>query len=194
MKRERKERGAVALEFVLVAMLLMYFGLGIAEFGLAWQDRMTVQSATRAAARVGTNLSTNSAADYNMLLTLNSAIQDVGVGSIQNVVIYKAAAADGLVPTSCVSAAGVVASVTNVCNAYTGAQLASLLATQFGSCGASGKLDNAWCPVNRQNVLAAGPDYLGVWVRVSRPRISKLFGSSPMKITDWTVMRLEPLT
>ncbi|HVT77518.1 MAG TPA: TadE family protein, partial [Acidimicrobiales bacterium] len=181
----RPERGAVLVEFALSLVLLITLLFGIVEFGLAWQDRLTLQTATRAGVRVGSNLTTNSQADYNILQAVKSAINDVGLGNVDAVVIYKSTTADGSVPSTCVSPS--VHSVVATCNAYTGAQLASIVSSQFG-CGV-GALDLSWCPTVRQNLQSVGPDYLGVWIRVTHHNLTSLFGSS-FKMTDSAVMRL----
>lgn len=187
--RSHRERGAALVEFTIVSMLLVIFGFGIIEFGLGWQDRLTVQTAARAGVRVGSSLTTNSLADYNILAAVNSSLHDVGASNIEYVVVYKSTTTDGKVPTLC--SGTVPISVATVCNVYTGAQMAALNSSQFG-CGL-GDLDLAWCPTTRINLLASGPDYLGVWIKVKHTMVGKLY-SNPVRITDSAVMRLEPLT
>ena len=195
MNRRRPERGAILVEFALVATFLCLLAFGVTEIGSAWQDRLNVQTASRAGARVASGLTTDASADYETLLAVRSALQDIGPSNIQYVVVYRSATADGAVPVGCVSATGVVASsntATAKCNAYTGAQVLAMTASQFG-CG-TGKLDNTWCPTTRQNLLSVGTDYLGVWIRVKRTNTTKVLGSGVTSITDSSVMRLEPLT
>lgn len=187
--RRRSERGLVLVEFALAALVMLTLLFGAVEFGLGWQDRLTVQTAARAGVRVGSNLTTNSQADYNILLAVKSAISDVGLANVDNVVIYKSSTADGAVPSVCVTP--VVISVAATCNAYTGAQLTSLAPGQFG-CGI-GSLDLLWCPTARQNLQALGLDYIGVWIRMTHQNLTGFFGKT-IKITDSAVMRLEPLT
>ncbi len=187
--RHRGERGAALVEFALVSLLLVTFAFGIIEFGLGWQDRLTVQTAARAGVRVGSSLTTNSLADYNILAAVNSSLHDVGASNIEYVVIYKSTTSDGAVPALC--SGTIPISVVATCNVYTGAQLASLSSSQFG-CGL-GSLDLSWCPTTRVNLLGTGPDYLGVWIRVKHNLVGKMY-KNPVKITDSAVMRLEPLT
>lgn len=195
MTGRHSERGVVLVEFALVAAFLCLLAFGVTEIGRAWQDKLTVQTASRAGARVASGLTTNTAADYETLLAVRSALQDVGLSNLEYVVIYRSATADGAVPVGCVSPAGVVTSsntVTAKCNAYTGAQVLAMTASQFG-CG-TGKLDNTWCPNTRQNLLSVGTDFLGVWIRVKHTNTTKILGNGVTKITDSSVMRLEPLT
>ena len=52
MKRAHNERGAAAVEFALVAPLLLLMVLGIAEFGRAYHVQTTVSQAAREGVRV----------------------------------------------------------------------------------------------------------------------------------------------
>ncbi len=186
-RRGEGDRGAVLLEFAVLSLVLTTLVFGVVEFGLAWQDRLTVQTAVRSGVRVGSNLGSTSTADYNLLQGVVSSINDVGLANVDYVVVYKSTASDGSPPTSCISPTP--ASQSGSCNVYTGAQLQALNASSFG-CG-SGKLDNAWCPTTRQDLQSAGTDYLGVWIRVHHHFITGVFGSSTT-ITDDAVMRIEP--
>lgn len=186
----RSDRGVVLVEFAFIATFLALLAFGVTEIGSAWQSRMTVQAASRSGARVASSLTTNAAADYNTLLAVKSALADIGLTNVEHVVIYKSVVAGGAVPTACTTPS--VVSVSGSCNAYTGAQIIAMTAGQFG-CGV-GKLDNAWCPTTRQNLLAFGTDYLGVWIRVKQPNLAKVLGNGVQRISDSSVMRLEPLT
>ncbi|MEY2462114.1 MAG: hypothetical protein QOH64_252 [Acidimicrobiaceae bacterium] len=193
MKRARHnrgadDRGAVLVEFALVFTFLCTLVFGVVEFGMAWQDRLTVETATRSGVRVGSNLGQNLQADYNLLLGVKSALTDVGMSNVVYVVVYKSTAINGVVPPTCTTGTS-QSTATVKCNVYTGAQLTSLASSQFG--GTSGKLDASWPPLSRQNVQSAGPDYLGVWIKVTHPYVTKLFGNSTT-IADSAVMRLEP--
>jgi Flp pilus assembly protein TadG len=186
--RAADDRGAVLVEFALVFTFLCTLVFGVVEFGMAWQDKLTVETATRSGVRVGSNLGKDSQADYNLLLGVKSALTDVGMSNVNYVIVYKSSNLNGTIPSTC-PVTGTPASVSGVCNVYTGAQLTALASTQFG--GTSGKLDAAWPPANRVNLQSSGPDYLGVWIKVTHPYITKLFGNST-SIVDSAVMRLEP--
>lgn len=184
--------GNVLVEFALLLPFLALMAFGVVEFGLAWQDRMTVQASTRAGTRVGSAAGDTSAADKNLLLGLGSAISDVGLENVEWVLVYKSTAGDGAVPSACTSPSP--HSVSGSCNAYSGAQLSEVVAgtapSSWFGCG-GGSLDGSWCPTNRQTIHANGTDYLGVWVRARHPMLTGFFGST-ITITDRAVMRLEP--
>ena len=163
---KKDQRGAVLVEFAFVLPVVFTLVIGMLEFGLTFKDYLTVANATRAGARVGAaagNTTANGGADYEILTAVSANSTALNHGSITGVVIYKAAAGSSALPAGCAIGGP---SVANECNVYTAAQLQNLQQSQFG-CGV-GKLDNAWCPSNRGVSQSAGPDYLGIWVRVLR--------------------------
>lgn len=180
------------MEFAFLLPFLALMAFGVVEFGLAWQDRLTVQTGTRAGARVGSAAGDRADADKSLLLGLGSAISDVGLDNVDWVLVYKSTSTDGAVPSACT--VPTPHSVSGACNAYSGSQLRQIVAgtapaSWFG-CG-GGSLDLLWCPTNRQTVHAVGTDYLGVWVSARHPMLTGFFGSV-ITITDRAVMRLEP--
>lgn len=196
-RRRRGDRGAALVEMILFTPILVMIAIGILEFGLAWRDSITLSSTTRAGARVGSNAGNDRMADYNTLLAIESAVASIPDARINRVVIYRSTRTDGTVPPDCTtSATGINLGPTSTqCNVYTGAQLASLSPTSFGTTGttcSNAALDRFWCPLGRQSQQAVGADYLGVWVSVSHPWATHIFPGSGLTITDHAVMRLEP--
>lgn len=188
---DRRERGSTLVEFAMVLPLLALMAFGILEFGLALQDRMTVQAATRTGIRVGSAAGGSVDADNSLLLSLGSAVGDVGIGNVDWVLVYKSAAADGAVPAACKNPPR---AATSTCNLYTGAQLSQVLAgtapSSWFGCGLTA-LDRYWCPTSRETIQANGTDYLGIWMQVRRPMVSGFFGST-LTMRSQGVMRLEP--
>lgn len=194
-RRRAGDRGAALVEMILITPILVMMAMGILEFGLAWRDSITVSSSLRAAARVGSNAGNDRLADYNTLLALQSAIASIPNAQITKVVIYKSTDADGVVPPNCTTSATGINSGGVQCNVYTGAQLASLSTANFGTTGSSCSTtawDYYWCPLGRQSQQSAGADYMGVWIQVSHPYVTRLFPGSGITIKDKAVMRLEP--
>lgn len=186
-----RERGAVLVEFGFLLPFLALMAFGVMEFGLALQDRMTVQSATRTGVRVGSSAGNAAEADKGLLLGAGSALSDIGLANVDWILVYKSASADGTVPAACTNPPR---SVSGSCNAYTGTQLQQLVAgtapsSWFGCGGTS--LDTSWCPTSRQTIQADGADYLGVWVQARHTMLTGFFGST-LTITDRGVMQLEP--
>lgn len=192
-RRRAGDRGAALVEMILFTPLLVMIAIGILEYGLAWRDSITVAGASRAGARVGSNAGNDRLADYNTLLAVQAAIASIPDARINRVVIYRANAADGdMTNPQCRTGA----SVANTCNVYTGAQLASMTSANFsgtsGSTCSSSSWDAAWCPLGRQSQQSIGADYLGIWVSISHPYVTRIFPGNGLTITDKAVMRLEP--
>ena len=87
-RRLRGDGGLAIVEFAIVAPLLALLAAGVIEFGMAWRDNLTVSSASRAAARVASNLGNNNLADYEALLTLEAALASMEYATLEGVLIY----------------------------------------------------------------------------------------------------------
>jgi Flp pilus assembly protein TadG len=189
--RFKGSAGSTLVEFALVLPFLALMAFGVVEFGMALQDKTTVQGAARAGVRVGSAAGATADADKNLLLGVGAALQDVGLTNVDWIVVYKSGTVDGAVPAACTNPTH---SVSASCNAYTGAQLQQLVAgtapaSWFG-CGVTA-LDRFWCPTSRQTIQSDGTDYLGVSVQARHPMFTGFFGST-LTISDYGVMRLEP--
>jgi Flp pilus assembly protein TadG len=187
----RRERGAALTEFAIIVPVIAMLLCGLVEFGFAWQDKMTTESAVRAGARTGSSVGSARLADYSIIQGVKSALNDIGLGNVQYVVVYKSTTSDGKVPAACSGSAPT--SQSGLCNVYTGAQLTSLTQASFSgttSCGATAP-DRYWCPTDREDVQSSGTDFVGVWVKASHPTVTKFFGSS-ITMTASAVMRIEP--
>jgi Flp pilus assembly protein TadG len=181
----RRQRGTVLVEAALIMPVLILLAMGTVEFGFAWRDRVDVQTTVRSAVRAGSSLSNDPQADYNILQMLKAGFGS-RITNTTKIVIYKASATNGAVPTACLTS-----SQTGVCNVYTAAS-ASLATSSFG-CG-TGAVDSAWCPNTRvvDIASASGPDYLGVYIAFNHGMITGSFGGGNLSIKDSAVMRLEP--
>lgn len=184
-QRRAGERGAVLVEFAIIAPVLSLLIFGMIEYGLLFRDYLTVSNVTRTGARVGSASGNDQYSDYNILQAVKGAAGALpgGATSLQQIVVFKAAGT-GSTPdlTTC--------STNGTCNVYTGSQLSSLNSSQFG-CGA-GDLDVTWCPSTRVvSQSGSGTDYVGVWVKINHKFMTGFFGSA-RTITDSVVMRIEP--
>ena len=192
--RCRGERGAALVELSVTAMLLIIIAFGIVEFGSAMNRKLEVETASRSGARVGSSLGSQRMADYGLLDATKSVLNDIGLSNVDYVVVYKSSTANGSRPAGCDG--NTPTSQTNLCNVYTGSQIASLNQADFTSTGSpatcgSTAPDRYWCPLNRQNVQSLGADYLGVWIKAKYTTITGIF-HSPFSLTSSAVMRLEP--
>ncbi len=192
MRRAAGERGAALVEMAICATLLIAIAFGIIEFGNAWNRKLEVETAARSGARVGSSLGNDRTADYGLLQATSSVLNDIGLGNVNYVVVFKSTTTDGKRQGTCASNPPVAA--TGLCNVYTGAQLQSLNSSSFtatctGNTGTA--LDHNWCPTGRQSVQSQGADYLGVYVQANYVTATGIF-HSPFELASSVVMRLEP--
>jgi hypothetical protein len=184
-RRRGSERGAVLVEAALVIPILVMLVVGIAEFGFAFRDRLTLQTATRTGARVGSSLGNTAQADYNILQGIRSALGSIPTSKVDRIIVYKSTTANGAVPAVCLAGTSVAGS----CNVYAPSAL-SAASSSFG-CG-TGALDVMWCPTTRVVDQAAGLEYLGVFVQIRHDFTSGFLGSRQVTLKDTAVLRLEP--
>ncbi|MEV5051784.1 TadE/TadG family type IV pilus assembly protein [Arthrobacter sp. LAR12-1-1.1] len=98
------ERGAVAVEFAILAPVLIMLLLGIMEFGRAYSAQITLSNAAREGVRVmainnsatAAATATAKAAAKNAATTLNPVLQDDKI-----VFTYQATPAATPIPTAC---------------------------------------------------------------------------------------------
>ena len=91
--RDRNERGAAAVEFVIIAPILLVLLFGIIEWGMAFNHRLTVGNATQTAARVGTAIGNKDEADMRILEAIAQGVFRLpanGTDIIKQVEIYRA--------------------------------------------------------------------------------------------------------
>jgi len=186
--------GAGLIEFALIAPVLVLFLIGIVEYGLAFRQDEQVQSALMSAGRMIGQQSTSRWADYEGLRSLDSSLSSASRLTINKVVIYKATAADGKVPSSCssiVPASNAANGVSGTCNVYSATQVKTSTPSGFvmgsGNSCAGGSWDTNWCP-NSRNPQS---DFVGLYVDATYAPITKLLPSN-FTIKRYTVYDVEP--
>jgi Flp pilus assembly protein TadG len=185
-ERARGERGIAVVEAAFITPVFFALVLGVAEIGLVMNDYLAEASAVRAGARVASTSGSDIYTDYDILKAINKDGAALADERIKQIVVYKPATF-GEAPTATCQAGTPVA---NVCNVYTVADL-SRPETDFG-CLTTKNLDRYWCPSIRKTTLAgAGTDYVGVWMKIEHPWLTKMFGSTKT-LTDSSVIRIEP--
>lgn len=210
-RRCRGEGGAVLIEAIVVLPLLLMFVFGIAEFGFAYHDNITLTTTTRSGARVSSNLANHRRADYETLKTIVAALgsSSIGLDNIEGVLIFNANGTTDteIVPANCFNAAGNPQSSTDSgaeCNFYDTGQItdvASMTPAQvivrFGAESATGCVAAAWdkafCPTDRNRTPNPQTEYVGVWVQINHDYTTGLLPWDSVTIEDSTVMGIEPL-
>ncbi len=187
-----RQRGAVLVEFVLMAPVLVLIVAAIFEFGLAFRDSMTLSNALRSGARVGSNAGREREADYTILKSVEAAMTEFPTAKIERLIVYKAATSNSAVPAACLAVSG-SGGVNGSCNVYQSSDLGRPLADFTGTTSCTGTSpDRYWCPTARQNQQALGADYLGVWMQIRYEYVTNVFPGSGITIQDRAIMRLEP--
>ncbi|MBV9953091.1 MAG: pilus assembly protein [Acidimicrobiia bacterium] len=184
------ERGAVLIEFAIVAMLLATMGFGILEYGYGWRSSMNVLTAARAGARSVSSSGTDYLSDYLALTSIRTNLDSEGMLSgLQRVVIYRSPA-DGKPPARCAAGAP---QASDFCNVYTASEVQLVAASQFntGTGCKNGSSTSYYCPSTR--ITAQGSaDSIGVWVQAKQKALTGFFGLSGFTASRTAVMRMEP--
>jgi hypothetical protein len=185
------ERGAVLIEFALVAMFLITIAFGTMEYGYGWRASMNVLTAARAGARSVSSSGNDYLSDYLALTSIRTNLDSEGLlTGLQRVIIYRSTAADGQPPTNCVSGTPTSA---DKCNVYMAGEVQSVAASQFNTTTGckTGSTTSFYCPNAR--VIAQGTaDSIGVWVQAKQKSLTLFFGGSGFTASRRAVMRMEP--
>jgi Flp pilus assembly protein TadG len=201
MNKRPSDRGAVMIEFALIATLLFLLLSAVIDFGLAWRRSNEVAGTLRSAARVQAGLGNDGAADYQALFSLNSGVAEIGNANVERVIVYHSTSADGSVPGACLaltpSPAGAGDSTAGAeCNVYSRDQLAALSPTSFTASGASSCLPSAWdhwfCPAEREDRQKVGADFVGIWMEAHYDYVVGALPGDGLTIRDKAIMRIEP--
>ncbi len=187
----------VEAAFVTPVFALLIFG--VLEFGLAFQDYLSLHNAATSGARQGAIAGAASDADYQVLTAIKSRTA-LPTGRITRVVVYHADDVTTPVPAGCKAGTPSTGSgspnYTLACNVYATSDF-SQPQSYFQTC-TSPSPSRFWCPANRKTAEKADkgngpPDWVGVWIQVRHPFLTGLFGSS-VTLESTSVARIEPLS
>ena len=211
--RLQGDGGSVVVEAALVLPLIFVFVAGIIDFGVGFRDRTLMQSAMRNGARVGAAAVANPGADRLVLTTFMAGLVGTTRLTVQKAIIYEANGLTNGEPNSTCKAitpspAGAGSTGSN-CNVYSGTQVtnSSTAFTAAPTTGSGNTLASTcgsgwnryWCAggIAAQNErtanLAGTVDSLGFYVEAAYTPFTGVFETTDLTITDWVVMRLEPL-
>ncbi len=185
------DRGAVLIEFALVAPFLVLLVLGIFEFGNAWRQVGGIERATQAGGRTVSSQANGRYADYEALRAIDAATSGLSGMEVTRVVIYNATGGSGTVPAACLNA-----SQSGVCNRYTGSAVTSPSLASFpgGSStnpSCAGGIDSSWCPVNRVRT-GSSPNRIGVHITAEYTPVTGLIAGPTIEVTRYAVFQIEP--
>jgi Flp pilus assembly protein TadG len=174
------DRGAVLIEFALVAPLLLLLMVGMFEYGNAWRQVGRVERAAQQGARTASSMANHRFADYEALRAIDTATRDLSGLTVERVIIFNATDDDGEVTNP----ACFTGSVSGQCNTYTGAQVRTTSPSGFsgGSSSAptcAGSLDAAWCPLGRSRTQST-ISRVGVHITLTYESVTNLM---PVTVT-----------
>lgn len=153
---------------------------------MIFRDYLTVANTTRSGARVASAAGKSSTADYLILQSVKSAVAALPTSSIDKIVVFRSNTTGTMNPTCKTAFVNNTSSVLG-CNVYTAADM-NLTQAALASSGKSAH----WLPTTRvDSQSGTGSDYIGVWIKVNHPMVTKMFGSA-FTLTDQTIMRIEP--
>lgn len=176
-ERLDNERGAAMVEFAITSIILAILIFGIIEGGLGFRAKLSLSNAADSAARRGSITANDPFADFEVLNQVERF--NAARGNITGVIIFKANGGLTEPPAACLLGA----SVTDVCNVYTTADLSRPRA-DFGNC----IVDGGWCPTDRSTDLRDS-DYIGVTVTGRFDSPSGALGS--FDLSETAVLPLE---
>jgi hypothetical protein len=173
---ERRERGAVAVEFALIVPLLVVLSFGIVEFSSAYHDSSAAADAARAGARVGSAKATQADFATAAAAAASSAVKTLPSDVPQELWVYKANSSGYPGSGTSFSSCG------TSCIRYS----YSAAAKAFVPSGGGG-----WAASSHQ-VCTQPYDEIGVYIKLQHPFVTKLFGAG-VTLTDHAVFRFEPV-
>jgi Flp pilus assembly protein TadG len=210
-RRFHGDDGSIIAEAALLSPFFFFLMFGMVETGGAYRDYLTVSNAAIAGARTAAIEGNASDADYQIISAIEKGSLAMPSSQILAVVIYKAQPGD--TSPSNENSSCLTGSVTGVCNYYSASDVTSIFnsTSETNQPGTSCVLtddQHSWCPVattvtspaqtGRNVVLCSSctpaaltPDYIGVWIQITHPWITGIFGNS-ITLTGNAVLQLEP--
>jgi Flp pilus assembly protein TadG len=192
-RRRGVERGAIAVEFAIVALLLVPIVCGMIDMGTLLQKDATLETAVRQAARSVVQACTTTDSlcqggnryndDQRVMTALAGALRNSGA-DIERIVVYRVASSDpnGNTPAPC----QVGTAVADLCNVYDASWLTA--PSSWFSCGYGAASYYKSCGRYR---VGNNSDYVGVWVKLRHSYVTGLFGPG-RTLSKRAVFRLEP--
>jgi Flp pilus assembly protein TadG len=176
-KGRRRESGQALLEFALFVTLILFMIAGVVDVGGLLNDHVSIEYATREAARTGAVLGNQPTADCAIISAVNASLTGVANVSITQIMIYNAGA-DGL-PQGTASE-----------TVYAGDPTCAIVGS-VPTLSEAASLNNF--PPSSRNDNPFTEDSLGVQVSYSYTFQFPLLGSGAFQTTDYTVMPINPV-
>ena len=203
VRRARGDRGTALIEAAVLGTVLFVILLGIIEIGYMYRDYQIVSDSVSDGSRIGavlgpTPADDGSSPDFQIIRALRDATGSMPASWVTRIVVFKGQKPSGSgglspeaqVPASCKNGVPVAGQ----CNVYNDAN-AAFAAVESGDnayfdCPGSA-VSCSWPSSSRKD----GPtvdviEYVGVWVQVQRPYLTKMFGAT-LTLESAAVTRIE---
>lgn len=189
MRQNGHERGAAMVEMAIVAPLMILLVFSILEYGLLFQEKLTIASAASSAARTGATMGTRAEADFAILQALEAGLYD----QVDASVIIKA---------DIFRADPVTGAKTGVLNRYT--YMTANVGCKWSPCPDPDAgpptygIPSAWGdPAGRDTELdpgGGGLDVLGVEITYHHSAVTGFIPGVERDFSERALVRLEPST
>jgi Flp pilus assembly protein TadG len=177
LRGRRSESGQALLEFALFVVLILLMIAGVVDVGGLLNDHVSIEYATRQAARTGAVLGSQPTADCAIISAVNASLSSVANITVTQIMIYDAGA-DGL-PQG--TASETVYAGDPTCTIVGNTPTLSEVANP-NNYPASSRDDNPYTE-----------DSLGVQVSYSYAFQFPLLGGGTFQTADYTVMPINPV-
>jgi Flp pilus assembly protein TadG len=177
LRGRRSESGQALLEFALFLVLILFMIAGVVDVGGLLNDHVSVEYATRQAARTGAVLGSQPTADCAIVSAVNATLSTVPNVTVTQIMIYNAGV-DGL-PQGTTSE-----------TVYAG-DPTCIIVGSVPTLSESANPNNY--PPSSRNDNPYTEDSLGVEVSYSYTFQFPLLGSGVFQTTDYTVMPINPV-
>ena len=185
-RRQHRQRGAVMVEAAIALPLMVLLAFGIITFGQAYSNATITAGSTRTGARLASATYVRTG-DRNLGTQANTIAAAVavdlnnlqGATPVSHVDPYKADATTGF-------------TFTRVLPSFTTCGTNCISYAWNSTTKAWGSSSGSWTGL--PNGCTEPLDYVGVYVKVTDPLKTGLFGTQTITINQHTVMRIEPVS
>ncbi len=197
--RRRADRGAVMIEFVIIAPIIVMLALGLLEFGYGFRSHTILTQATADGLRIASSGGFDGLSDVAALEAVAASSGSLpGDSTVMRVVIFDPEAlawTNGTCRTMAIPPTGHTG-VAGACNIYAGSVLSTLNPANFvgGSAACNpGDWDHYLCPLDRDaDPDGGGTMRLGLYLEVDHQMITGLFPPGQLDLEETLEMCLEP--
>lgn len=184
LRQRLNDDGVTAVEFALIAMLLITLAIGVFEYGMVFRDRLSVTISSREGGRIAGSAANHPDADCIILEAAVGALQSLNSGRVVEGHIYKSDE-NGVYP-------GATASTINTYRRATGDDDPSLIVCTGSVEWIPMHIGGSWGPPQRVNTEGEA-DWIGFRVVYEHDWMTNfLWWNGTVRVSDDAIFRIEP--